>query len=247
MSAPLAKQIRRPENMDLICTRIAEGFTLRQIAREIGCDNSAIVHWYAEDAIFAQRYARAKEAQAEHFAEEIVEISDDGTNDWQQRELEDGTVVEVPDQEHIQRSRLRVDARKWLMAKMAPKRYGERMQVEHRQTTDAAEVPYDELMAMAQAAPLTIEHQPEESMTPPKCRSCGVAEWNHTCAGPSRRMTKAVHAEPKSEPVDIGPVHAVASVDNGAVHDPMAARRAYKAEHERRRRAKLKGNRGPSS
>jgi terminase small subunit-like protein len=147
--------------MDLICTRIAEGFSLRQIASEIGCSAGAIVQWYAEDATFAERYARAKEAQAEHFAEEIIEISDDGSNDWMQREFEAGRIVDVPDQEHINRSRLRVDARKWLMAKMAPKRYGERMQVAVSREGDPAGVEYDRLQAIAQgrlAAP-TIEHE----------------------------------------------------------------------------------------
>ena len=160
MPPPLAKQIRRDVNADLICTRIAEGFTLRQIARELGCTDSAITHWYAEDPVFAQRYARAKEAQAERFAEEIIEISDDGSNDWMQRELESGAIVDVPDHEHINRSKLRVDSRRWLMAKMAPKRWGEKMQVDVNQMNDPAALAYDQLVAVAQGRlhPPTIEH-----------------------------------------------------------------------------------------
>ncbi len=40
----------------------------------------------------------------------------------------DGSTIRLVDHEHIQRSRLRVDARKWLMSKMAPKKYGEKLQ-----------------------------------------------------------------------------------------------------------------------
>ena len=123
------REIRSEENAELICRLIVEGFTLRQIARELGCDNSAICHWRAEDEAFSQRYARAKEAQADTLADELLDIADDGQNDWMKRELESGSIVEIPDHEHIQRSRVRVDTRKWLMSKMAPRRYGDR--VEH--------------------------------------------------------------------------------------------------------------------
>jgi hypothetical protein len=63
--------------------------------------------------------------RAERMAEEILDIADDGSNDWIERE-QDGRTVIVADHEHIQRSKLRVDARKWLMAKMLPKKYGDR-------------------------------------------------------------------------------------------------------------------------
>jgi len=67
---------------------------------------------------------------AEHFAEEILEIADDGSNDWIERELESGHVVKVADHKHIARSRLRVDTRKWLMSKLLPKKYGDRLGVD---------------------------------------------------------------------------------------------------------------------
>lgn len=57
----------------------------------------------------------------EAMAEEILEIADDGLNDFKQV---DGR--QVVDQENINRSRLRVDTRKWLMSKLAPKKYGDR-------------------------------------------------------------------------------------------------------------------------
>ncbi len=75
------------------------------------------------------QYARAKELQAEYLLGEIFEIADDGTNDWMERQRQDGSVA--VDHEHIQRSKLRVDTRKWAMSKMAPKKYGERVAMEH--------------------------------------------------------------------------------------------------------------------
>lgn len=63
--------------------------------------------------------------RCERMAEEIQEISDDGSNDWMEREG-----ITVADHEHIQRSKLRVDSRKWLLSKMMPKKYGDRVSAE---------------------------------------------------------------------------------------------------------------------
>ena len=65
--------------------------------------------------------------QADHFADEIIEIADDASNDWMERERKDGSTEAVLNYEHVQRSRLRIDARKWLMARMAPKKYGDKI------------------------------------------------------------------------------------------------------------------------
>jgi hypothetical protein len=82
-------------------------------------------HWTTSTVFFAH-YARARDLGADAIADEILEISDDRSNDWMDRSLPDGSVKREPDHEHINRSRLRVDTRKWLLAKMAPKRYGDR-------------------------------------------------------------------------------------------------------------------------
>ena len=94
-------------------------------------DKSTILRWLDAHAEFRDQYARAREAQADHFAEEILEISDDGTNDWMRRQQGEDT-VEVANHEHISRSKLRVDARKWLMSKMAPKKYGDKLELAGR-------------------------------------------------------------------------------------------------------------------
>ncbi len=68
--------------------------------------------------------SRAREAQAEIRADEIVDIADDASDDLTTDK--DGKLV--ANNEHIQRSRLRVDARKWIAAKLLPKRYGDKLQ-----------------------------------------------------------------------------------------------------------------------
>ena len=68
----------------------------------------------------------AREMQADYIFEEILEIADDGRNDWMERQQEDGGAVMVLNKEHVNRSRLRIDARKWVLARMNAKQYGER-------------------------------------------------------------------------------------------------------------------------
>lgn len=83
-----------------------------------------------ENDRFAERYARAREFQADCEFEEINEIADNGSNDWMENNDPDNPGYRV-NGEHIQRSRLRVDARKWRASKLAPKKYGERLDLTH--------------------------------------------------------------------------------------------------------------------
>ena len=115
-----------------ICALIIEGYTLRQIeAKEGFPSKTTICRWLASNTEFRDQYARAREHQAECMADDILDISDDGSNDWIERENSDGTTCESINHEHISRSKLRVDSRKWLMSKFAPKKYGDRVTNEH--------------------------------------------------------------------------------------------------------------------
>jgi hypothetical protein len=138
---------------DAICVKLADGMSLREICRDDAMpDKSTVLRWLAspDHADFRDQYARAREAQADHMADEILEIADDGTNDWMERQHGDDDPVEVPNHEHINRSRLRVDARKWLMAKMAPKKYGEKLELAHSGSiARAQDLSDDELAAIA--------------------------------------------------------------------------------------------------
>lgn len=115
-----------------ICVRLGLGESLREICRDDEMpDKSTVMRWLASHAEFRDQYASAREAQADYYAEEIIEISDDGTNDWMERQRGDGETEEVENKDVLARSRLRVDTRKWLMARMAPKKYGDKVTQEH--------------------------------------------------------------------------------------------------------------------
>jgi len=77
--------------------------------------------WLKNNKEFLNKYARAREEQADLLADEIIEIADN-----QQDDIIEGKV----NHENINRSRLRVDARKWKASKLAPKKYGEKIQQE---------------------------------------------------------------------------------------------------------------------
>lgn len=116
------------ETADIICGRLAEGESLRRICKDEDMPaSSTVFKWLAAHREFSEQYTRAREAQADAMADEILEIADEGRNDTYMGE--DG--VERTDHDVIARSRLRVDARKWLASKMAPKKYGDKVTQEH--------------------------------------------------------------------------------------------------------------------
>lgn len=81
--------------------------------------------WLRKHPEFVNQYTRAKEESADAMAEDVLDIADDASNDWM--EANDGENLAFKlNGEHIQRSRLRIETRKWLMAKMKPKKYGDR-------------------------------------------------------------------------------------------------------------------------
>ncbi|MEX3630328.1 MAG: hypothetical protein VB138_13605 [Burkholderia sp.] len=78
---------------------------------------------------FAGQYARARDVGLDEMADDLLNISDDGRNDWMDNQDPDNPGYDF-NGEHFQRSRLRVDTRKWYLSKLAPKRYGEKTALE---------------------------------------------------------------------------------------------------------------------
>lgn len=128
------KKIGRPSDYSVklageICARMAEGESLRSVCRDVNMPSkTAVLHWLEKHDEFRAQYARAMNERADHWADEIVTISDDGLNDTY---LDDQGNPRT-DNDVIARSRLRVDTRKWLMARMAPKKYGDKITTEHQ-------------------------------------------------------------------------------------------------------------------
>lgn len=113
-----------------LCAYIADGFSLRKACEQIGMPSTAtVMRWLADESRpeFREQYAGAREAQADLLAEQILVIADDTSADT----FKDEDGFECTDHEVIARSRLRVDARKWLASKMAPKRYGDKIEATH--------------------------------------------------------------------------------------------------------------------
>lgn len=130
--ATATRKVGRPseyssETAERICAELAMGKSLRTVLKLPGMPvMSTVFKWLSQQEEFAKQYARAKQESADAMAEEILDISDDGANDYMTVTKGD-TDYKVVNNEAIQRSRLRVETRKWLMAKMKPKIYGDKL------------------------------------------------------------------------------------------------------------------------
>ena len=102
------------ELADLICERMSNGETLRSICREIGFLPSTVIMWTIQNKIFFEQYAQARQKQADSYADMILD--------------------EAFNSHDAQIGRLRVDALKWVASKLAPKRYGDKVEVEQTGT-----------------------------------------------------------------------------------------------------------------
>lgn len=121
-----------PEVANEICERLIGGESLREICEDGHLPSARTVHrWLVVNEEFRQQYAHAREAQADTLFDDILDIADDGRNDWMERKGRgDEDLGWKENGEAISRSRLRVDARKWMASKLAPKKYGEKVQQE---------------------------------------------------------------------------------------------------------------------
>lgn len=114
---------------DDICARLAVGDSLREICRDEGMPEArSVFRWLAANESFCQQYARAKQAGVEAMAEEIIDIADNGSNDWMERNDKDNAGW-IYNGEAARRSQIRIDARKWLLSKLAAKKYGDKLSV----------------------------------------------------------------------------------------------------------------------
>lgn len=145
------------ETANYIIDELTKGRTLNDICREEGMPASATVReWALNDRDgFSARYATAREIGYHVMADEIIDISDNGTNDWMARN-DPSNPGYLANGEALGRSRLRVDTRKWMLAKVLPKIYGDRVAIggvpgepiEHKDVTEMSD---EDLMARLDA------------------------------------------------------------------------------------------------
>lgn len=136
------------EIADLICERVATTtFGLARMCEMYDDmpEKITINVWRHRYPEFAARYAQAKLKQADLLAEEILDISDDGKNDWMETWGKDGDIGWKLNGEHVQRSRLRIDTRKWLASKLLPKQYGQHAEEDKGNDKSVIEMLIDKL------------------------------------------------------------------------------------------------------
>jgi hypothetical protein len=117
------------ELFDKICDEIAvSSVGLFHICKKHGTTSRSFLRWVREDESeeLRHKYACAREDQAEFLADQIIEIADDSTHDTKTITKGDQT-VEVENTEWVNRSKLRVEARKWTASKLKPKKYGDKL------------------------------------------------------------------------------------------------------------------------
>lgn len=97
---------------DRICAAITSGVSLRKAAEAENMSHSTVLDWAAENPAFGDQYARAREQGYRLLADELIEIADEKSGD-------------------PARDRLRLDTRKWMLSKMLPKVYGDKLDLTH--------------------------------------------------------------------------------------------------------------------
>lgn len=103
---------------------ISNGQSLRKALEQVKMSSATFFEWIDKDSDKAKQYARACEDRADMIFEEILEIADKQDSDVIEI---DGNIV--TNHNVINRSRLQVDARKWALSKMNPKKYGDKLDI----------------------------------------------------------------------------------------------------------------------
>ena len=115
------------EDFGYIILAIERGEALRNAVKGL-MSKSTFYQIVDSDIKYENQYARACEDREENIFEDILVIADDTSYD----KFVDDNGIERTDNEAIQRSRLRIDARKWMLGKMRPKKYGDKLNVDQK-------------------------------------------------------------------------------------------------------------------
>lgn len=121
----------KAEIAEQICERLSGGESLRSICEDDDFPGlKTVMQWLARHSDFAQQYASAREAWADAEFESILRIADTPQEGEKTKTLPDGS-VETMTGDMIDHRRLQIDTRKWALARMSPKKYGDRIHNEH--------------------------------------------------------------------------------------------------------------------
>lgn len=114
-----------------ICEGLRAGIPLRQICRSKHLPNrNTVIRWRESDEALKKQLADARARGVDALAEECMEIADDASNDYVEREVAAGRMKRVIDTEHVQRSKLRIDTRLKLAAVWNHAEYGAKSSID---------------------------------------------------------------------------------------------------------------------
>lgn len=136
-----------------ICSRVISGRSLDSIGEDQDMPSvSCIYSWLRKYPLFEAEYARARDIRSDRLGNEIIRIADT-----------------EPDP---QKARNMIDARKWVAARMTPRKWGDRVEVEHSGTVNHAPVINVNVVA-AKQEPIPIDVGPTKQALPPDHKICG--------------------------------------------------------------------------
>ena len=110
----------RAELAELVFAGMRNGLSAHQACKQIGLPQSTFNHWLNDDSKMAAEYARAREDLIEHIASETLRIADTPVGSTDSGATDSGAV---------HKQRLQVDTRKWLLSKLAPKKWGDKLEL----------------------------------------------------------------------------------------------------------------------
>jgi hypothetical protein len=106
-----------PDVAERILAQIMDGQSLKSICEQPDMPHRQRVYeWLAANPDFADNYARALDVRADHHFDEMLEIADDPMN---------------LATEQLNAAKLKIEARKWVLGRMAPKKYGDKLDLNH--------------------------------------------------------------------------------------------------------------------
>ena len=114
-----------PELGEKICELVACGCLMKDAARHYGIRPETVCRWALKHEAFREAYEMARVQRTEIWAEECIEIADDATGDY----TTDQHGARVFNPENVHRARLRIEARKWQMARLDPRLWGDHQQI----------------------------------------------------------------------------------------------------------------------
>lgn len=116
MTAKTDKQ----QKISKVLTQMREGKSLRQASQMAGVARQTFLDWVDKDQELSGQYAHARAAMIDKIADDIMTIADEDLIPTGEGKV---------DSAMVQKQRLRVDTRKWLLSKLAPKKYGDKLEL----------------------------------------------------------------------------------------------------------------------